>query len=480
MLFAAIVVASLLQVRVATNATNCLRWTRKYDGVKADNVVSDCVTGSGAPLCCAAVAAGDGGRATRGVGHEDDSVAAAANIPRSEYAECGVSRVYRPSLYELEHFRLAQELEGMGSARDRELRLLRYISSADEIRKNYLWLKRVRQRARNLNENVEVDAEDVLSSFEVSERCIRPDGSADTTSWIEWIEPITVHGRHPFAFAQCRHLPTIVSAFPHRLAKPAFKNLQRAIDLHADLDEFPSIPAAVSIMNVDYILLQSAESLYGLRRRNSIGRHERYPIKNQIRNKHFMLDAGSSTFDSSLFWFTCAYSQVSYMLIIERSPLFQTILYKQLGISFDKVFAWEKNLLNPISYWGKVPVKWHPYWTLFNIPIGTTSNHTSKAPSPLKLVQQFAKRGDFISFKLDVDHVEIELGLAHELLSDDKIAALVDEFFIEIHFRCEIMTQCGWKSPEFKTGNSLGSDRLSVMQYFRALREKGVRSHFWP
>lgn len=106
--------------------------------------------------------------------------------------------------------------------------------------------------------------------------------------------------------------------------------------------------------------------------------------------------------------------------------------------------------------------------------------HSSKAPSPLTIIKQLAEPGDFVSFKLDVDNIETELSIANEILVDDEISALIDEFFVEIHFRCEIMTKCGWKYIHDTASEDIVLDRLPVMQFFRDLRVKGVRSHFWP
>ena len=44
--------------------------------------------------------------------------------------------------------------------------------------------------------------------------------------------------------------------------------------------------------------------------------------------------------------------------------------------------------------------------------------------------------GDFVSFKLDIDHPDTEMPVALSLLQDEKLISLVDEFFFELHFRC--------------------------------------------
>ena len=42
---------------------------------------------------------------------------------------------------------------------------------------------------------------------------------------------------------------------------------------------------------------------------------------------------------------------------------------------------------------------------------------------------------DFVSFKLDIDHPDTEIPIALSLLQDPNLAAMVDEFFFELHFR---------------------------------------------
>lgn len=64
--------------------------------------------------------------------------------------------------------------------------------------------------------------------------------------------------------------------------------------------------------------------------------------------------------------------------------------------------------------------------------------------------------------------------MAQTLLDRPDLFELVDEFFFEYHFQCEIMSACGW-------GNNVGgANRVGVMKMFSDFRHKGVRSHFWP
>ena len=87
---------------------------------------------------------------------------------------------------------------------------------------------------------------------------------------------------------------------------------------------------------------------------------------------------------------------------------------------------------------------------------------------------------DFVSFKLDIDHPNIEMPIALNILSDPSISSLIDEFFFELHFRCEVMSSCGWGKYVPKTQNGFTLDRAHSLKLFRDLRELGIRAHIWP
>lgn len=142
-------------------------------------------------------------------------------------------------------------------------------------------------------------------------------------------------------------------------------------------------------------------------------------------------------------------------------------------------------LLEPNDYWSRVPTKWLPSWHFYNIPI---SPNASDYNSPINLIKNVASAHDFVAFKLDIDTPEVELPIALSLLSDASITNMIDEFFFELHFRCEVMTAminggasgCGWGKKIPYTSFGLILDRPNVLQYFKSLREKGIRAHIWP
>ena len=90
-------------------------------------------------------------------------------------------------------------------------------------------------------------------------------------------------------------------------------------------------------------------------------------------------------------------------------------------------------------------------------------------------------KNDFVAFKLDIDTPRIEIPIALDLLKEDShFAEYIDEFFFELHFRCEIMTMCGWGRGMPESFQGLRLDRPSALQFFADLRHRGIRSHFWP
>ncbi len=69
--------------------------------------------------------------------------------------------------------------------------------------------------------------------------------------------------------------------------------------------------------------------------------------------------------------------------------------------------------------------------------------------------------------------------LSYMLNNPDEVQ-LIDEFFLELHFRCEIMMSCAWGSQIELSINGLIMDREHALAYFTKLRSYGIRAHFWP
>jgi hypothetical protein len=190
-------------------------------------------------------------------------------IPRSKKrSTCQITKVYHPSPYEINQLAKAEEI-AKNTNPEMRLNLFReFIESPQEIEHAKRWLRRVAKR----QPGTELEKNDVdryyLSRFKVTEVCPT---EPKQTSWWEYIEPLTVHARHPFAFQRCLDS----------------KNPSKRIPVYVNI----SLPV-VSKTSVDYLLLSPD------RRRAAQS------------SKTFLLDAGTSRFDSSLNWFVCAYQQV--------------------------------------------------------------------------------------------------------------------------------------------------------------------------
>ena len=104
--------------------------------------------------------------------------------------------------------------------------------------------------------------------------------------------------------------------------------------------------------DVNYVLLQPRPPSGRARRSSS--------------RRSFLFDAGTSTFDSSLFWFTCG--------------------YQQRGTTFDQVYGWEMTLLEPRDYWARVPAKFKPFWHFYNTPISADPDHADRYAAPMPFV----------------------------------------------------------------------------------------------
>ena len=108
------------------------------------------------------------------------------------------------------------------------------------------------------------------------------------------------------------------------------------------------------------------------------------------------------------------------------------------------------------------------------------SSNITHGNSPLRMIKNIANIDDFVAFKLDIDTPTVEIPTVLNLLKDSVLQNLVDEFFFELHFQCEV-TGHWWNGHDIPS-NYMGISlrRESAMSIFRDLREKGIRAHFWP
>lgn len=239
--------------------------------------------------------------------------------------KCVIYKEYISSPLELYELEVAKEIERIPGdlntqymIPERYEYLMNYVTSDDFIKNSTLWLNRVKLHMQSPHPlPTTVEDTEFLSRFIYTRKC----GSSSSNNmiidhqWTEWIEPIGITLRHPFAFGTCRQTSK-------------YYNQKQQQQQHRKI---PRIWRS----NVDYVLLQSGAALYNQTHSKNTGKrihlldtvlvdqnmeyltstHKNILMHRQVANKqynvkHYMLDAGTSTFDSSLFWFTCAYSQV--------------------------------------------------------------------------------------------------------------------------------------------------------------------------
>ena len=199
---------------------------------------------------------------------------------------CTTKKLYIPSPYESAHFAKAEELHGIKDEKNRTRALIAYIQ--EEIPSSIAWLARVREHMSS--EQVPATTEEdlqYLSRFQITRTC-----KGQSKTWVEWIEPLTVHARHPFGFDQCSDISVYTKEQMHHFG-------------------------FVDMVSLDYMIVQSGQSLHEATSLTTHNHSKPLRVGNKAGHKgehatsSFLFDAGTSTFDSSLVWFLCAYLQVN-------------------------------------------------------------------------------------------------------------------------------------------------------------------------
>lgn len=323
----------------------------------------DCKLPDGRPVCCAAVYNNVSTTITtdinpyyslynKGIGVNfgpsgkvvKNKVVRNHDIPNTTIIKtnkCTIYKEYISSPLELQELEIAKQIEQIPGdlntqymIQERYEALLNYVTSVQFIKNSTIWLNRVKLHMQSpFQLPTTITDLEFLSRFIYTRKC---NNDEIEHQWIEWIEPIGITLRHPFAFGSCRQ-----TSRHYTKQKPR-----------------------VWRSNVDYVLLQSGVSLYNQTHTNTgkrinlvdtvlINEKKEYMMSkdknvlikpnNRLSNpKHYMLDAGTSTFDSSLFWFTCSYSQV-YILYIHNHNNMVGIIILLTSYMIRDIIAIEKS-----------------------------------------------------------------------------------------------------------------------------------------
>lgn len=148
--------------------------------------------------------------------------------------------------------------------------------------------------------------------------------------------------------------------------------------------------------------------------------------------------------------------------------------YKERGIVFDRILAWEANEMKPSLQWSSIPDDVKRITSWYNIPVQAEKGHSD---NPWTFVKHLAKVHDYVVVKLDIDTPSVEIALVQQLLSDPELLELVDEFFFEHHTHGNPMQHMGWGDL---TQSSAGLSSITdSYKLFSELRRRGVRAHSW-
>ena len=190
-------------------------------------------------------------------------------------SDCIYSKIYLPSLYENNQFDLAQSFDAIADNEIRFHAVTDYLVSVGNINDGIIWTERVADRMKNpLNYVTSLMDDDIdmlyLSRFNITRECL----NGPRVTWTEWIEPLSVHARHPFSLYDFHCIDD---------------NIKKKVLTHPLYQDH--IQGSDSIMSTDHILLS----------------HHATPARffnvkgaGATQGRNYLFDAGTSTFQSSL------------------------------------------------------------------------------------------------------------------------------------------------------------------------------------
>jgi hypothetical protein len=158
------------------------------------------------------------------------------------------------------------------------------------------------------------------------------------------------------------------------------------------------------------------------------------------------------------------------LLHVDENPISYLLrLYEKFGIRFDHIYGFEAKFTPPDEVFQSLLPE--EYMTSYHwINTGVQSQKDGKL-NPLHSILKKFNEDDFVVIKLDIDTASIELPLAKQLLEDESIAKLVDQFYFEHHVHMKEMARI-WRS-------AMKGSLSDTFELFFGLRERGIPAHFW-
>jgi len=150
-----------------------------------------------------------------------------------------------------------------------------------------------------------------------------------------------------------------------------------------------------------------------------------------------------------------------------QPAVYLTHLYRQFGIPFDHIYAYEVTPTPSEEVFKKIPKHMRAAYHWINV--GVAHDPTSEE-NPWNILRESFNEDDFIVVKLDIDTPSVEMPLVNQLLEREDLHRLVDQFYFEHHVQITEMNT-SWIPRNGSLHESL--------TLFHELRKKGIAAHSW-
>ena len=152
----------------------------------------------------------------------------------------------------------------------------------------------------------------------------------------------------------------------------------------------------------------------------------------------------------------------------DSPALYLMDLFQRFGFPFDHIYAFELKPTEPTEVFQNLPPQFMAAYHWINVGVSVEPGHQL---NPFTIIKNNFNQDDLIIVKLDIDTPHLEMALVKQLLEDEELAQLIDQFYFEHHV--------GLKELERQWGSQIQGTVQDSLELFYKLRQKGVPAHFW-
>ncbi|GAX18624.1 hypothetical protein FisN_10Hh168 [Fistulifera solaris] len=114
----------------------------------------------------------------------------------------------------------------------------------------------------------------------------------------------------------------------------------------------------------------------------------------------------------------------------ESPALYLMDLFRRFGFPFDHIYAFELKPTEPAEVYKNLPPHFMSAYHWINVGVSVEPGNVL---NPFTTIKQNFNEDDLIIVKLDIDTPHLEMALVQQLLDDDELAGLIDQFYFEHH-----------------------------------------------